>query len=119
MARWITTCCVNAERQAREAKAQRVPETQPRNAFWSSTTRDNSDLGDWLNDLVARLRRLAVRVTRVRARISFLIAHAPEKLAAEPPALGVAPVAFRTSSATGGYAAGGVLRWWFKCVSGA
>ncbi len=86
----------HAERQEREeaeAKAQRVPETLPRNAFLAADEADTPDLGDWLlNDLVARLQACGVRVTRGEGDIA-LIAHAPEKLAAEPvPALGVAPV---------------------------
>ena len=85
----------HAERQAREeaeAKAQRVPETLPRNAFLAADNADTPDLGDWLmNDLVARLQASGVRVSRGEGDIA-LIAHAPEKLAAEPvPALGVAP----------------------------
>ena len=86
----------HAERQAREeaeAKAQRVPETLPRNAFLATDEQETPDLGDWLlNDLVARLQARGVRVTQGEGDIA-LIAHAPEKLVAEPvPALGVAPV---------------------------
>lgn len=86
----------HAERQAREeaeAKAQRVPETLPRNAFLATDEQETPDLGDWLlNDLVARLQARGVRVTQGEGDIA-LIAHAPEKIVAEPvPALGVAPV---------------------------
>lgn len=93
----------HAERQAHEeaeAKAQRVPETLPRNAFLAADDADTPDLGDWLlNDLVARLQACGVRVSRGEGDIA-LIAHAPEKLAAEPvPALGVAPVVSSQPSA--------------------
>ncbi len=86
----------HAERQAREemeAKAQRVPETLPRNAFLTVGPQDTPDLGDWLlNDLVVRLQARGIRVSRGEGDIA-LVAQAPEKPAAEPvPALGVAPV---------------------------
>lgn len=93
----------HAERQAREeaeAKAQRVPETLPRNAFLATDEQETPDLGDWLlNDLVMRLQARGVRVTQGESDIA-LIAHAPEKLVAEPvPALGVAPVVSSSPSA--------------------